>query len=182
MWHFGWGHILQAITGLKSEFISGGRLDNLVGTYTAIRALIESVSNEAALDDETNIRLAICFDNEEVSHFLDMISMWPFKTFCMQSIRSSISYYKCLGHPIGQWRNPIALYFSVAVDQRREQVPVWQSGSWDDFQTVPIQRPSKKPFPSRISSVETKHTPVIQTIVLNMRFRILEIINVQPYF
>ena len=37
---------MQAITGAQDEFISGARLDNLVGTYTAIGGLLESLAGE----------------------------------------------------------------------------------------------------------------------------------------
>ncbi|CAJ0577677.1 unnamed protein product, partial [Mesorhabditis spiculigera] len=53
------------ITGIEQEFISGGRLDNQVGMYTSISALIASLS-DGALATDTNIRLSACFDNEEV--------------------------------------------------------------------------------------------------------------------
>uniref|UniRef100_A0A0K0DXR4 Aspartyl aminopeptidase n=2 Tax=Strongyloides stercoralis TaxID=6248 RepID=A0A0K0DXR4_STRER len=52
------------ITGYNDEFISGGRLDNLVGTYTSIRSLIDSIDNAQFLDDK-NVRMVACFDNEE---------------------------------------------------------------------------------------------------------------------
>uniref|UniRef100_A0A1I8A2B6 Aspartyl aminopeptidase n=1 Tax=Steinernema glaseri TaxID=37863 RepID=A0A1I8A2B6_9BILA len=53
------------IAGVKEEFISGARLDNLVGTYTAVRGLIESVEGDATFESDTNIRIAACYDNEE---------------------------------------------------------------------------------------------------------------------
>ncbi len=54
---------LQAIGGIYEEFIAGGRLDNLVSTYCSIRALIDSSSD---VSGETMIRIAACYDNEEV--------------------------------------------------------------------------------------------------------------------
>ncbi|CAJ0957409.1 unnamed protein product, partial [Mesorhabditis belari] len=54
-----------AITGLFNEFISGGRLDNQVGMYTSVSALIASLS-DGAVESDPNIRIAACFDNEEV--------------------------------------------------------------------------------------------------------------------
>jgi len=50
---------------LNEEFVFGGRLDNLVGTYTTITGLINSLSNPDALTNDTSIRVAACFDNEE---------------------------------------------------------------------------------------------------------------------
>ncbi|CAI4228982.1 unnamed protein product [Auanema sp. JU1783] len=54
-----------AITGLHEEFISGARLDNLVGTYTAINGLLESL-RDPGFASSPQIRIAACFDNEEV--------------------------------------------------------------------------------------------------------------------
>nr|CDP95124.1 BMA-DNPP-1, isoform b [Brugia malayi] len=58
-------HQKAAIGGVHEEFISGQRLDNLVGAYTCIAGLLNSVATENALADEENIRLAACYDNEE---------------------------------------------------------------------------------------------------------------------
>ncbi|EYC21374.1 hypothetical protein Y032_0019g3783 [Ancylostoma ceylanicum] len=44
----------------------GARLDNLVGTFTAIQGLIASLGDERLLADDVNIRMTACFDNEEV--------------------------------------------------------------------------------------------------------------------
>uniref|UniRef100_A0A914V928 aspartyl aminopeptidase n=1 Tax=Plectus sambesii TaxID=2011161 RepID=A0A914V928_9BILA len=55
----------SAITGAHNEFICGARLDNLVGTYTAVTGLIESLKDDAGLSKDMNIRIAACFDNEE---------------------------------------------------------------------------------------------------------------------
>lgn len=54
------------MTGLNEEFISGARLDNLIGTYAAIIGLVESLDNEEAFASDKNVRIAACFDNEEV--------------------------------------------------------------------------------------------------------------------
>jgi aspartyl aminopeptidase len=54
----------QAIGGVHSEFIAGARLDNLVGTYTAITGLIQA-AQDGSVSDETMIRVAACYDNEE---------------------------------------------------------------------------------------------------------------------
>ncbi|KAK0417429.1 hypothetical protein QR680_013003 [Steinernema hermaphroditum] len=53
------------VAGVKDEFVSGARLDNLIGTYTSVRGLIESVENAASLESDMNIRIAACYDNEE---------------------------------------------------------------------------------------------------------------------
>ncbi|KHJ94018.1 aspartyl aminopeptidase [Oesophagostomum dentatum] len=54
------------IGGIHDEFITGARLDNLVGTFTAIQGLIASLVDDRLLADDVNIRIAACFDNEEV--------------------------------------------------------------------------------------------------------------------
>uniref|UniRef100_A0A914KTW6 Aspartyl aminopeptidase n=1 Tax=Meloidogyne incognita TaxID=6306 RepID=A0A914KTW6_MELIC len=70
------------LTGLEEEFISGARLDNLVGTYTSIMGLVQSLGDEQAFSADQNIRLVACFDNEEVgsvsaqgaaSHFMEWL-------------------------------------------------------------------------------------------------------------
>uniref|UniRef100_A0A914HW20 Aspartyl aminopeptidase n=1 Tax=Globodera rostochiensis TaxID=31243 RepID=A0A914HW20_GLORO len=53
------------LSGLNEEFISGARLDNLIGTYTAITGLVESLDDSQALDADPNVRVVACFDNEE---------------------------------------------------------------------------------------------------------------------
>ncbi|KFY64115.1 hypothetical protein V497_01817 [Pseudogymnoascus sp. VKM F-4516 (FW-969)] len=52
--------------GLNNELIYSARLDNLEMTYCAVEGLIESLSNPAALDEESSIRLVACFDHEEI--------------------------------------------------------------------------------------------------------------------
>ncbi|KUJ12720.1 peptidase M18, aminopeptidase I [Mollisia scopiformis] len=56
----------SCIGGINNELIFSPRLDNLGMTYCAIEGLIESVSQKHALDDETGIRLSVCFDHEEI--------------------------------------------------------------------------------------------------------------------
>lgn len=50
--------------GLGPEFVSGARLDNLVGTYTSIVGLIESLE-DASIDGDSLVRMVACYDNEE---------------------------------------------------------------------------------------------------------------------
>jgi len=52
------------IGGAFNEFVYSARLDNLAGTYTTLRALIDS--RDASMDSESNIRMVCSFDNEEV--------------------------------------------------------------------------------------------------------------------
>uniref|UniRef100_A0A0N5APC7 Aspartyl aminopeptidase n=1 Tax=Syphacia muris TaxID=451379 RepID=A0A0N5APC7_9BILA len=53
-----------AIGGLYNEFIGSQRLDNLVGAYTAITGLLESL-NDGSLAEDSNMRVVACYDNEE---------------------------------------------------------------------------------------------------------------------
>ena len=58
-------------------------MDNLVGTYTAIRGLIESLE-DGQLAQDGHIRIAACYDNEEVgreSLFLTYKKDWPVWSF-----------------------------------------------------------------------------------------------------
>ena len=70
------------LSGLNEEFISGARLDNLVGTYTSVLGLLQSLGDEEAFNADTNVRIVACFDNEEVgsesaqgagSHFMEWL-------------------------------------------------------------------------------------------------------------
>ncbi|CAG8514668.1 11894_t:CDS:10 [Racocetra fulgida] len=52
--------------GVFNEFIFSARLDNLMMSYTALTALINSTNNVETLCDDKNIRLVVLFDNEEI--------------------------------------------------------------------------------------------------------------------
>ncbi|OQS06866.1 aspartyl aminopeptidase [Thraustotheca clavata] len=52
-----------AIGGLLEEYVFSPRLDNLCCTWLAFQSLIKSLPT---LDDESNVRVAASFDNEEV--------------------------------------------------------------------------------------------------------------------
>ncbi|KAL3688435.1 hypothetical protein R1sor_014744 [Riccia sorocarpa] len=56
----------SCIGGARNEFIFSGRLDNLASSYCALRGLVDSCKNPAALADESSIRVVALFDNEEV--------------------------------------------------------------------------------------------------------------------
>lgn len=56
----------SCIGGLNNELIFSPRLDNLGMTYCAIEGLIESVTPPLSLENESSIRLSICFDHEEI--------------------------------------------------------------------------------------------------------------------
>ncbi|KAJ1943004.1 hypothetical protein FBU59_003034, partial [Linderina macrospora] len=55
-----------SIGGICSEFIHAARLDNLNSSYCAIEGLINSLSSENALDNDSHVRMVALFDNEEV--------------------------------------------------------------------------------------------------------------------
>ncbi|CAI4217874.1 unnamed protein product [Parascedosporium putredinis] len=55
----------SCLGGLNDEFIFSARLDNLNMTYCTIVALLESAS-DASLKEDHSIRLAACFDHEEI--------------------------------------------------------------------------------------------------------------------
>ena len=54
------------IGGLKDELIFSPRLDNLEMTYCSVMGLISSVSDSSSLDNDSTIRLTVCFDHEEI--------------------------------------------------------------------------------------------------------------------
>ncbi|KAK3340488.1 peptidase M18 [Neurospora tetraspora] len=56
----------SCLGGLNDEFIFSARLDNLNMTYCSVMGLINSVSSESTLDNDTSIRLVSCFDHEEI--------------------------------------------------------------------------------------------------------------------
>ncbi|CAL2036187.1 unnamed protein product [Caenorhabditis brenneri] len=74
-----------AIVGLEDEFISGARLDNQVGTYTAISGLLESLTGEA-FNADPQIRMAACFDNEEVGSDSAMGASSSFTEFVLRRL------------------------------------------------------------------------------------------------
>uniref|UniRef100_A0A915JQT7 Aspartyl aminopeptidase n=1 Tax=Romanomermis culicivorax TaxID=13658 RepID=A0A915JQT7_ROMCU len=53
------------IGGINEEFIYGPRLDNLVNTFSSIVGLIQSCSINESLANDSCLRIAACYDNEE---------------------------------------------------------------------------------------------------------------------
>ncbi|KAJ1359242.1 Aspartyl aminopeptidase, partial [Parelaphostrongylus tenuis] len=89
------------IGGIREEFIMGARLDNLVGTYTAIQGLITSVNDERLLSNDTNIRIAACFDNEEVGSQTAMGAQSSFTEYVLKRLCSGGEQY-AFGQAIGR--------------------------------------------------------------------------------
>ena len=56
----------SCVGGLNDELIFSPRLDNLEMTFCAVSALIQSAATTSSLAAEPCIRLAACFDNEEI--------------------------------------------------------------------------------------------------------------------
>ncbi|CAO4369092.1 unnamed protein product [Caenorhabditis nigoni] len=89
-----------AIVGVEEEFISGARLDNQVGTYTAISGLLESLSGEAAFQSDPQIRIAACYDNEEVGSDSAMGASSAFTEFVLRRLSaggSPTSFEEAIG-------------------------------------------------------------------------------------
>ncbi|KJH53012.1 putative aspartyl aminopeptidase [Dictyocaulus viviparus] len=77
------------IGGLKEEFITGARLDNLMGVYTAIQGLITSLKDKQSLSNDTNIRVAVCFNNEEVGSQSAMGAKSSFTEYVLRRLCTS---------------------------------------------------------------------------------------------
>lgn len=56
----------SCIGGINDEFVFSPRLDNLGMTYCSIEGLITSVEDETSLENDSCIRLTVCFDHEEI--------------------------------------------------------------------------------------------------------------------
>lgn len=54
----------SVIGGLRKEFIYSARLDNLMMSYCSLKALLNS--SEQSINQDSNIRLIVLFDNEEI--------------------------------------------------------------------------------------------------------------------
>ncbi|OON93525.1 MAG: M18 family aminopeptidase [Candidatus Epulonipiscium fishelsonii] len=67
------------IIGLKKQFISASRLDNLSMTFSAIHGIINSKSNKG-------ISILVCFDNEEVGSRTKQGAYSPFLVNCLEKI------------------------------------------------------------------------------------------------
>ena len=56
----------SVIGGINDELIFSPRLDNLGMTYCSVMGLISSTKDRSSLDDDSTIRLTVCFDHEEI--------------------------------------------------------------------------------------------------------------------
>jgi len=76
------------IGGINNEFIFSARLDNLMHCYTSITSLAEA-SSEQSLDQESNVRAVLLFDNEEVGSRSAYGAMSPIINEIIERINSS---------------------------------------------------------------------------------------------
>ena len=129
---------------MHDEFICGARLDKVVGTYSAVTSLIDSLQDEGSFAADGNIRIAACFDNEEVQ----------FSETMMDKARM-IVYSSCS---------------AAAATLRRERRVRSLNGcsvAWPWADTPP---PSRKPSASLTSSAPTKLTVATPTIAANTMY------------
>ncbi|KAF2141939.1 uncharacterized protein K452DRAFT_318288 [Aplosporella prunicola CBS 121167] len=56
----------SVIGGLNNELIFSARLDNLMMSFCSVEAIIDSLSDASALDNDPTIRLIALFDHEEI--------------------------------------------------------------------------------------------------------------------
>ena len=79
-----------AITGVFKEFISSQRLDNLVGAYTSVEGLLESFTDNSLAQD-SNIRIAASYDNEEVGSASAQGADSNFNEWCLRRIFNELN-------------------------------------------------------------------------------------------
>ncbi|VDL84115.1 unnamed protein product, partial [Nippostrongylus brasiliensis] len=103
------------IGGIHDEFITGARLDNLVGTYTAIRGLIESLSDDRLLSDDHNVRVAVAFDNEECGSLSAMGAQSAFTEYVLRRI--------CAGGDACSFERAIGRSILISADQAHASHP-----------------------------------------------------------
>ncbi|KJH53011.1 putative aspartyl aminopeptidase [Dictyocaulus viviparus] len=103
------------IGGLNEEFITGARLDNLVGTYTAIQGLITSLKDQKSLADDTNIRVVACFDNEEVGSQTAMGAQSSFTEYVLKRL--------CVGDEPCAFERAIGRSVLISADQAHASHP-----------------------------------------------------------
>lgn len=77
-----------AQVGLKGEFITSARLDNLLSCYTGLRALLESDGQQPAL--------LVCNDHEEVGSVSAAGAQGPFLRSVLQRVAGDAEGYACL--------------------------------------------------------------------------------------
>jgi|UniRef100_A0AC35EWC2 aspartyl aminopeptidase len=106
-----------AITGLFKEFISGQRLDNLVGAYTCVEGLVESLADNS-LTNDSNIRIAAAYDNEEVGSASAQGADSNFNEWCLRRIFNDLGENQSSLFERGIGRSMI-----VSADQAHAQHP-----------------------------------------------------------
>ncbi|KAK6740164.1 hypothetical protein RB195_008564 [Necator americanus] len=110
--------------GIHDEFITGARLDNLVGTFTAIQGLIASLADERLLADDVNIRIAACFDNEEVGSQTAMGAQSSFTEYVLRRLSAG-------GEPLA-FEEAIARSMLISADQAHASHPNYASKHEDN--------------------------------------------------
>uniref|UniRef100_A0AC34GPU5 Aspartyl aminopeptidase n=1 Tax=Panagrolaimus sp. ES5 TaxID=591445 RepID=A0AC34GPU5_9BILA len=106
-----------AITGLFKEFISGQRLDNLVGAYTCVEGLLESLADNS-LTKDSNIRIAAAYDNEEVGSSSAQGAESNFNEWCLRRIFNELGESQASLFERGIGRSMI-----ISADQAHAQHP-----------------------------------------------------------
>jgi aspartyl aminopeptidase len=112
--------------GLYNEFVFGPRLDNLVGTYTSITALIKSVANEGNLQNDPTIRLAACFDNEECGSESAQGAQSSLTEWILRRLQSDDSSSPCA------FEQSISRSFLISADQAHAVHPNYKSKHEDN--------------------------------------------------
>jgi aspartyl aminopeptidase len=107
----------SAITGLFKEFISSQRLDNLVGAYTCVEGLLESLADNS-LTKDSNIRIAAAYDNEEVGSASAQGADSNFNEWCLRRIFNELGEVQASLFERGIGRSMV-----VSADQAHAQHP-----------------------------------------------------------
>lgn len=92
-----------SVWGVDDEFLSSGRLDNLLSLYTTLKGFVE-------VDNPNGINVLACFDNEEVGSGSMCGALSTFLYDCLQRIND------CLGFSNDDYYQAIAKSFMISQD------------------------------------------------------------------